>query len=183
MKQVTRSSIWVTALIVIALVLDQVLKLYVRTHFMLGESHSILPFFQLCFVENDGMAFGIEWFNKIFLTLFRVVAIGLLGWYLYVLIRRQDTRSGYLTTVALVTAGAAGNVIDCIFYGRLFGYAGWFQGKVVDMLYFPLITSSTGECLFFRPVFNLADSCITVAVFVILIWYRKDLDASLNSRS
>lgn len=177
-KQVT----WVTLIVVVALVLDQALKLYIRTHFQLGEAHEVLPFFQLCFIENDGMAFGIEWFSKIVLTLFRIAAVGVLGWYIHLLIRRQ-ARTGFVVTTAFVMAGALGNILDCVFYGRLFGYAGWLQGRVVDMLYFPLITNSAGECLFFRPVFNLADACITTAVIVILLFYRKDLDASLTKKT
>ncbi len=96
------------------------------------------------------------------------------------LIHVNKVRTSYLTMVSLVTAGAMGNIIDCVLYGKLFGYAGWFYGKVVDMLYFPLITNSAGECIFFRPVFNLADSCITVAVIAILLFFRKDLDDSLK---
>lgn len=192
MKTETKNSILVSAIIVVALVLDQALKLYVRTHFELGESRVILPFFHLCFIENNGMAFGMEWGSKIFLTLFRIVAVGLLSWYMHRLIngRRQTengadrpaVRTGYLVTVSLIMAGALGNIIDCVFYGKLFGYADWLYGKVVDMLYFPLIVNRAGECIFFRPVFNLADSCITVAVIVILIWYRKDLDDSLKKQ-
>ena len=88
----------------------------------------------------------------------------------------------YLVWVALVTAGAIGNIIDCVCYGKLFGYAGWFYGKVVDMFYFPLITNRAGECIFFRPVFNFADSCITVAVIVIILFYRKELNQSLEKK-
>lgn len=169
----------VAAIIVIAVLADQVFKLYIATHFALGESREVLPFFLLCYVENDGMAFGIEWFDKFFLTLFRIAAVGVLIWYMHRLIRRGN-RISYLTMIALTTAGALGNIIDCVFYGRLFGYAPFFYGKVVDMLYFPIITNSAGECLFFRPVFNLADSYITVSVIAILIWFRKDLDGSLR---
>ena len=169
----------VAAIIVIAVLADQVFKLYIATHFALGESREVLPFFLLCYVENDGMAFGIEWFDKFFLTLFRIAAVGVLIWYMHRLIKR-GTRNSYLTMIALTTAGALGNIIDCVFYGRLFGYAPFFYGKVVDMLYFPIITNSAGECLFFRPVFNLADSYSTVSVIAILIWFRKDLDGSLH---
>lgn len=169
----------VAAIIVIAVLADQVFKLYIATHFALGESREVLPFFLLCYVENDGMAFGIEWFDKFFLTLFRIAAVGVLIWYIHRLVRK-GCRIGYLTMIALTTAGALGNIIDCVFYGRLFGYAPFFYGKVVDMLYFPIITNSAGECLFFRPVFNLADSYITVSVIAILIWFRKDLDGSLH---
>ena len=180
MKQEVKQSILVPAIIVTALVLDQWLKLYVATHFALGESLQITSWFWLCFVENNGMAFGIEWFSKFVLTSFRIVAVGLLCWYMWRLIHVNKARTSYLTMIALVTAGAMGNIIDCVFYGKLFGYAGWFYGKVVDMLYFPLITNSAGECIFFRPVFNLADSCITVAVILILLFFRKDLDESLK---
>ena len=180
MKQEVKQSILVPAIIVTALVLDQWLKLYVATHFALGESLQITSWFWLCFVENNGMAFGIEWFSKFVLTSFRIVAVGLLCWYMWRLIHVNKARTSYLTMIALVTAGAMGNIIDCVFYGKLFGYAGWFYGKVVDMLYFPLITNSAGECIFFRPVFNLADSCITVSVIAILLFFRKDLDESLK---
>ena len=175
-----KQSILVPAIIVVALVLDQWLKLYVATHFELGESVQVTSWFWLCFVENNGMAFGIEWFSKFVLTSFRIVAVGVLCWYMWRLIHVNKVRTSYLTMVSLVTAGAMGNIIDCVFYGKLFGYAGWFYGKVVDMLYFPLITNSAGECIFFRPVFNLADSCITVAVIAILLFFRKDLDDSLK---
>ncbi len=194
MKPTTKTSLWVSAIIVAAVAIDQAIKLYIRTHYALGESHPITPWFYLCFVENDGMAFGIEWFNKIFLTLFRIAAVGVIGWYIHKLIlslsavgdlsaQRSYRRSrSYLVWVALVMAGAIGNIVDCVCYGKLFGYAGWFYGKVVDMLYFPLITNRAGECIFFRPVFNFADSCITVAVIVIILFYRKELNQSLEKK-
>ena len=140
----------------------------------------ITPWFWLTFVENDGMAFGIEWFSKLLLTLFRIAAVGVLGWYMHRLIHINKARTSYLAVIAFVTAGAIGNIIDCVFYGKIFGYAGWFYGKVVDMLYFPLIHNAAGECIFFRPVFNLADACITTSVIVIILFFRKDLDASLQ---
>lgn len=204
MKRELKLNIMVSAIVILAVAIDQALKLYVRTHFALGESHEITSWFYLCYIENDGMAFGIEWFSKLLLTLFRIAAVAILAWYTHRLIynptaegglsaQRSNspkdglaarsavaTRTSYLVMVALVIAGALGNIIDCVFYGKLFGYAGWFYGKVVDMFYFPLITNSAGECIFFRPVFNFADSCITVAVICIIIWFRKDLDTSLR---
>ena len=172
---------WVVAIIVLlAIAIDQLSKVYIKTHFELGEAREVFSWFWIVFVENNGMAFGIEWFSKLLLTLFRIVAVGMLGWYIHIMIHKQQVRIGYLTTIALVTAGALGNIIDCVFYGKIWNYAGWFHGKVVDMLYFPLIRNAAGECLFFRPVFNIADSCITVAVILIIIFYRKDLDVSLN---
>ena len=172
---------WLVAgIVLLALVLDQVSKVYIKTHFQLGEAREVFSWFWIVFVENNGMAFGIEWFSKLLLTLFRIVAVGLIGWYIHTAIHRQTVRIGYLTTIAMVMAGAMGNIIDCVFYGKIWEYADWFHGRVVDMLYFPLIRNAAGECLFFRPVFNIADSFITVAVFLIIIFYRKDLDDSLN---
>ena len=179
-----RQSYLSAAIIVLAVALDQLFKLYIRTHYALGEVHEITSWFMLCFVENDGMAFGIEWFDKIFLTIFRILAVGVLAYYIHRLIYhtpdKAPVRTSFLVMVSLIAAGALGNIVDCIFYGKLFGYAPWFYGRVVDMLYFPLITNQAGECLFFRPVFNLADSCITVAVICIIIWFRRDLDESLS---
>ena len=172
----SQSQVWlVIAIVVGSLLIDQAIKLYIATHFALGESHEVTSWFWLCYVENNGMAFGIEWFSKLALTLFRLIAVGLLGWYIHTLIYKQHARTGYIVTIAFIIAGALGNIIDCVFYGKLFGYAGWFYGRVVDMFYFPLIRNSAGEVLFFRPVFNFADSCITCAVAVILLFYMKEL--------
>jgi len=175
MNKTTKLSCMVAAIVLISLIIDQCIKLYIATHFAIGESREVFSWFWICYVENNGMAFGIEWFSKLALTLFRLLAVGLLGWYVHVLIRKQ-MRTGYIATIAFIIAGALGNIIDCVFYGKLFGYAGWFYGKVVDMFYFPLIRNSAGEVLFFRPVFNFADSCITCAVIVILLFYMKDLN-------
>ena len=185
----------VAGIVAAAIVLDQALKIYIKLHFTLGETYEVLPFFDLCFIENNGMAFGIEWFDKLFLTLFRIVAVGLLVWYIVRLIKSK-ARKAYIVMVTLVLAGALGNIIDCLFYGLLFsestqfavaqwlpeggGYAPFFYGRVVDMLYFPLIHNSAGDVIFFRPVFNLADSYITVAVIVIVLFFTKDLNQSLS---
>jgi signal peptidase II len=172
---------WLVAgIVLLALVVDQVSKVYVKTHFELGEAHEVFSWFWIAFVENNGMAFGIEWFSKLLLTLFRIVAVGVIAWYIHIMIHKQQVRIGYLTTITMVIAGALGNIIDCVFYGKIWGYADWFHGRVVDMLYFPLIRNAAGECVFFQPVFNIADSFITVAVFLIILFYRKDLDDSLN---
>lgn len=187
---------WLVGGIIFGIILlDQCLKVYIKLNFRLGEAVSIFSWWQICFVENNGMAFGIEWFDKMFLTLFRVIAVGLLGWYIRDLIKKQ-ARVGYLVMIALVTAGALGNILDCMFYGLIFsestyatvaqlvpfgqGYESFFYGRVVDMLYFPLISNSAGEVLFFRPVFNIADSAISVAVVLILLFYRKDLNDTLS---
>ena len=159
--------------------IDQWLKWYVHSHFALGESVSITSWFWICYVENNGMAFGIEWFSKVFLTLFRIVAVIFLSWYAHKLIK-HNFRTGYLVSIALTLAGALGNIIDCVFYGVIYDYAPLLYGKVIDMFYFPLITNRAGEVIFFRPVFNFADSCITVSVFVIFLFFRKDFDLSLH---
>ena len=175
MTKETKLSLMVAGIVIGALVVDQLIKLYIATHYALGESHEVFSWFWLCYVENNGMAFGIEWFSKLALTLFRLLAVGLLGWYVHHLIHKQHAQTGYIATIGFIIAGATGNIIDCVFYGKLFGYADWFYGRVVDMFYFPLIRNSAGEVLFFRPVFNFADSCITCAVIVILLFYLKEM--------
>jgi signal peptidase II len=172
-----RKRTWmVIAIVVGAVLIDQVIKLYVATHFALGESVELTSWFHICYIENNGMAFGIEWFSKLALTIFRLIAVGLLGWYTHVLIRKENVRTGYIATIAFIIAGALGNIIDCVFYGKLLQGGNWFFGRVVDMFYFPLIRNSAGEVIFFQPVFNFADSCITCAVIVILLFYFKELN-------
>ena len=173
----SKKRVWlVIAIVLIAVAIDQLIKWSIASHFYLGESREVTSWFWLCYVENNGMAFGIEWFSKLALTLFRLVAVGLLGWYIHTLLRNPETPTGYIATIAFIIAGALGNIIDCVFYGKIFGYAGWFYGRVIDMFYFPLIHNSAGEVLFFRPVFNFADSCITCAVAVILLFYMKQIN-------
>ena len=179
-KEQRRSAFILAGIVALAVLADQALKLYIHAHYHIGESHEVFPFFYLCYVENDGMAFGIEWHNKLLLTLFRIVAVVLLGIYMKRLLVRPGVRFSYLVMLAMTTAGALGNIIDCVFYGIAFGDEPLFYGKVIDMLYFPLITNSAGECLFFRPVFNLADACITTSVFAILIFFRKELNESFS---
>lgn len=178
-----QKQILVSGIVLLAVLIDQIIKICVKTQFQLGESREVTSWFWICFVENNGMAFGIEWFDKIFLTLFRILAAGLLSWYAHIQISREHTNIGYLSMISLIIAGAIGNIIDCVFYGKIWGYADWFYGRVVDMFYFPLIHNADGEVLFFQPVFNFADSCITCAVIAILIWYRKELDNSANLKN
>ena len=175
--------------ILLALVVDQTVKLLVKTQMDLHDSIRVTNWFYILFIENNGMAFGWELFGKVFLTLFRLVASGLLVWYIVWLCRRpkEEYRMGYIVCISLILAGALGNVIDCLFYGLLFDYAPFMQGRVVDMLYFPLIDTVLpagfpiwgGEhFVFFRPVFNIADSCITVGIFVLIIFYHRELVAA-----
>ena len=169
----------------------------------LHESIEITPWFYICFTENPGMAFGIEVIGKLFLSLFRIVAVGFIGYYLYKIIK-QNYSFGFIACIAMVLAGAMGNIIDSVFYGVIFdhsygqvatlfpadgGYGTWLHGKVVDMFYFPLIDTDLPQWLpiwggkhfiFFRPIFNLADSAICVAVFILLLFYRNTLSKSLS---
>ncbi len=183
-------------LIFIVLLIDQVSKVYIKLNFALGDYIEVFSWFKIYFIENNGMAFGLEIIGKLFLTLFRIVAVGALAYYIHTLIKKE-VRTGYILTIALVLAGAAGNILDSVFYGVFFsdsygqvatflphggGYAGLFYGKVVDMLYFPLIKNSAGETLFFSPIFNVADSAISVSVAIILIFFRKELNESLESK-
>ena len=169
----SKKRIWaVISIVFSAVVLDQIIKLMVVRNFALGESHEVFSWFWICFVENNGMAFGIEWFSKLALTLFRLLAVGLLGWYIHVISRKPETPDGYIACIAFIIAGALGNIIDCVFYG-----------KVVDMFYFPLIRNSAGEVIFFRPVFNFADSCITCAVIVILLFYMKEVSKNTDEKT
>ena len=192
---VTKKSI---LLIFLILFIDQAVKIYIKLHFALGEHVDVFGWFKIYFIENNGMAFGMEIIGKLFLTLFRIVAVGALAYYIHLLIKRQ-VKTGYILTISLVLAGAAGNIIDSVFYGVLFsaseymgpmatflpdggGYTSLFYGKVVDMLYFPIIKNSAGETLFFSPIFNIADSAISVAVGIILFFYRKELNDSLETK-
>lgn len=182
------------------IILDQVLKIYVKTHFYLGESYEIFPWFQIAFIQNNGMAFGWELGSKLLLTLLRIVTVAFLLYYVCKICSRPEARTGYIACLALIIAGAAGNIIDCMFYGLIFnnpmppevaqlfppegGYGEFLRGKVVDMLYFPLVSWTWpawvpvvgGEYfLFFSPVFNLADSAISVGLIVLLIFYSSQI--------
>lgn len=184
-------------LIILLLLIDQASKIYIKLNFALGDEVEVFPWFKILFIENNGMAFGMELVGKLFLTLFRITAVVFLSYFISKLIR-QNARQGYILAISMLTAGAAGNIIDSVFYGVIFnestpyqvatlfpeggGYASLFYGKVVDMLYFPLITNAGGETVFFRYIFNVADSCVTVSVFIILLFFIKDLNHSLESK-
>ena len=189
---------WVLWAIVAGLVLiDQIVKFSVKTTMTLGESHNVLGnWFRWCFVENEGAAFGMALggeYGKLALSLFRIVAIGVLAWFVCRL-RRSEAPRGVVVGFALILAGAIGNMVDSALYGVIFsestftsvaqllpeggGYAPFLYGKVVDMLYFPLFyfpewIPLVGGELFFSPVFNFADSYITIAVFYLLIFQWK----------
>jgi signal peptidase II len=183
-------------LLALVLFLDQWFKLYIKNNFYLGEEKSILGnWFKLHFTENYGMAFGFEFggkTGKYFLTFFRIIFVGLLGYYVKTLLDK-NTREWYIYGWVLIIAGALGNIIDSVFYGVYFGYDSWFHGRVVDMLYFPLIHTTipdswpfwAGEDFeFFRPVFNIADAAISIGFVVILLLQNavsKDEERQLKS--
>lgn len=193
----------ISIIVLVLLIADQILKIWVKTNFHLGESIVVIPnWFQLLFVENNGAAFGMQiaqtgsfdW-GKLALSLFRIVLIGGLGYYTYTLVR-QKAPAGVLVGLALIIAGALGNILDSAFYGLIFSastpatvaefggsYAPFMMGKVVDMFYFPLFQWSNhpewmsflfdSQGYFFGPVFNLADAYISIAVVYMLIFQYK----------
>ena len=192
------------ALIIIfsVLVIDQIIKILVKTGMSLGESIDVTSWFKILFVENNGMAFGMEIFGKFFLSLFRILAIGFFIWYLFRIVNKGFP-TGYIVTVSFIIAGALGNLLDCMFYGLFFssstfgpdgtaafvpfgqGYAPFLYGKVVDMFYFPLWkwpdwVPLAGGDVFFEPVFNFADSCITCGVIVLLLFYTRIVNMGFN---
>lgn len=208
----------IIALVIVALVLiiDQASKIWVKTSMPLYHSIEIASWFKIYFVENPGMAFGWTFggdeesgkqLGKLFLSLFRIVAIGFIGFYIARIIK-QGYKLGFIICVALIWSGAFGNIIDSVFYGEIFsasyaghvadfvplgeGYGSWLHGKVVDMLYFPLIEGnfpswfpgswSNMPFIFFSPIFNIADSAISVGIFLLLIFYRKELSDSLEKK-
>ena len=197
---------WSFVVMFLVLFFDQVLKIWIKLHMTLGEEIPVIgKWFKLLFIENEGMAFG--WLGsggtmKLILSLFRIVAVIALFIIIFRL-SKKNTKFGVLFGLSLITAGAMGNIIDCVFYGRIFsestftqlatlfpdggGYAGWLHGRVVDMLYFPIIDVARenaswlpnfffgpdGHFIFFRPIFNFADSAITVGVFYMLLFQWK----------
>lgn len=160
----------------VLVLVDQVIKVLVKTNMDLGQQiYLIGDWCRLCFVENKGMAFGMAFggnVGKFLLSLFRICLSGVLIWWIHSLIKKGNTPTGVLVGLTLITAGAIGNIIDCLFYGLIWGYAPFMFGKVVDMFYFPLITKGE-EVIFFRPVFNFADSCVTIGAFYLLLFQWK----------
>lgn len=196
-----KKRIYVATGIVLSIILiDQIIKWYIKTHFMLGEEYKIFNWFYIHFTENPGMAFGLTISNndigKLILSLLRLTAAFAIGWYLIRLIKEQS-KIIFITAISFVWAGAVGNIIDSLFYGIIYsssegqlaqlfpaegGYSSFLHGKVVDMLYFPLIEGhlpswfpiwANEPFIFFRPVFNIADSSITIGVLLIILFYKK----------
>jgi signal peptidase II len=182
------------------LLIDQWVKIWVKLNMAMGEEIEVFSWFRIYFTENPGMAFGMELggaYGKLFLSVFRIIAVGFIGVYLYKLVQQQ-TNKGLLVAFSLILAGALGNIIDSVCYGLLFsesgfhspatfmpaegGYAGFLYGRVVDMLYFPLVDTHYPEWFpfwggqklqFFQPIFNIADTAISVGVGMVIVFYRR----------
>lgn len=190
-------SLLATSIILLTLILDQVIKIIVKTNFYYGESVCVTDWFYFTFVENMGMAFGMQVMPKVVQTIMRLVFSGFILWYIILLVK-ANFKNGYIICVSLIFAGAIGNVLDSIFYGVIFsestytdvatfvpvgeGYADWFYGKVVDMFYFPLLEFDWPSWMpfiggkhfiFFSPVFNFADAAISGGTIALLIFYPK----------
>ena len=188
-----------TLVVVAAILIDQLIKVWVKTNMMLHESIRIFYWYYISFIENNGMAYGMQIGSKLALSMFRVVAIGVLAYYVWLQVKKK-ARKGYIVCLSMVLAGALGNLIDSMFYGLVFsasspfftsyfvdfgtGYAPFLMGKVVDMFYFPLIVTTWPEWvpmwggeefIFFSPVFNYADANISVGVVLLLLFYRKEI--------
>ncbi len=205
-KNRVRFRSWIAVLVAVsAIVIDQVIKVAVKLNMYLHESFSVCgDWFYIYFTENKGMAFGMELGGKLFLTCFRLVAVSLLGYYLYRIIRNTKFPVGYIVSIALVFAGAMGNIIDSLFYGEIFthsmgrvaslvpfgeGYGDFLYGAVVDMFYFPLFSFDWPEWMpfvggehfiFFSPIFNFADACISCSIVSILLFYRNCINKPLK---
>ena len=190
-----------SALIVIAvLLIDQIIKIWVKTSMYWHESIKITDWFYIYFTENNGMAFGMEIFNKFFLTGFRIIAAIGITWLLATYVKK-NYKTGFLVCLSLILAGAVGNIIDCVLYGEIFsestysklatfvpfgeGYSELFYGKVVDMFYFPLIETNWPEWMpfvggehfiFFSPIFNFADAAISCGIIAMVLFYGKYLN-------
>lgn len=194
-------------IIALVIVIDQAVKIWVKTHFYYGEEVEVTSWFRILFIENNGMAFGMELGSKLLLTLFRIIASGAFIYYLWRLRNRTDVPRGYVACFAMITAGALGNVIDCIAYGLIFdnpmppqvaqlfppegGYSTLFNGRVVDMLYFPLCEWNWPDWLpviggdhfvFFQPIFNVADASLSVSVIVLILFYARHLATATSLR-
>lgn len=188
-------------LVIIAiLAVDQLIKIAVKTHMCLGDTIEVTPWFYIHFIENNGMAYGMTLFNKLALSLFRIILIVSLTWYIVRTVGRKH-KTAFVVCLSMIVAGAAGNMIDSMLYGLIFeestfyapaslvplgdGYSSFLYGKVVDMFYFPLIVTTWpdwmpwwggDDFIFFAPVFNFADACITVGALLIIFFFRNELE-------
>ena len=176
----------ITLLVILLLIIDQVIKILVKTNMSIGQSiHVFGDWFQILFIENNGMAFGLQFgegWGKLALSLCRLVLIVLIILYIRRLLKKPDVPCGVLVGLAAILCGAIGNMIDSMFYGIIFDYAPFLYGRVVDMFYFPIIDTTLPanfpfwggrHIIFFRPIFNFADSCITCGAIYLLLFQWK----------
>jgi signal peptidase II len=195
------------ALIVVAVVvIDQIIKINVKTNMYLHESIRITDWFYIYFTENNGMAFGMQLIDKLFLTTFRIGAVAAIVWYLCKIVKRNFA-TGFIACLDLVLGGALGNIIDCVFYGLIFsqsssfelaqfvpfgeGYTSLLHGRVVDMFYFPIIDTywpqwmpfvGGDHFIFFSPIFNFADAAISCGIIAMIIFYGKTINDMFHDR-
>lgn len=187
------------------LIIDQIIKIWIKTHMYWHESIRVTDWFYIYFTENIGMAFGMEIFDKLFLTIFRIIAVSAIGWFLYKCVK-QSMKTGFIVCLSLILTGAMGNIIDSLFYGIFFnesthaqiatfmpesgGYAPLFYGKVVDMFYFPIIETNWPQWMpfiggdhfvFFSPIFNFADAAISCGVIALFLFYSKYLNEAYHA--
>ena len=171
---------------ILLVVIDQVIKIVVKTNMQIGQHIYVIGnWFQILFIENEGMAFGMKFggaVGKFLLSFFRIGLFAALCWWISTLVKKSTVPTGVIVGLTLITAGAFGNIIDSLFYGLIFGYAPFMFGRVVDMFFFPIIDTTWpawmpfvggNHFLFFAPVFNFADSCVTVgALYLIFFQYK-----------
>ena len=193
------------SVIISVLIIDQIIKFWIKTHMFWHESIRVTDWFYIYFTENNGMAFGMEIFGKLFLTSFRLVAVAFIGWFLYKFVK-HGMKTGFIVWISLILTGALGNIIDSVFYGVIFnesthaqiasfmpeegGYAPLFYGKVVDMFYFPIIETDWPQWMpfvggehfiFFSPIFNFADAAISCGIIALLLFYSKYLNDAYHA--
>lgn len=209
MKNMVTQGRLAALIVLVVLVTDQVIKICVKTGMYLHESIHVTDWFYIYFTENNGMAFGMEIIGKLFLSLFRIVAVVLIAWYLTRVVKQKPrVKNGYIVCLSLILAGAVGNIIDCVFYGEFFsasthtdiatwvpmgqGYADWLHGRVVDMFYFPIIDTYWPDWIpfvggehfiFFSPIFNFADAAISCGIIALLLFYSRYLNEGTHISS
>ncbi len=201
--KVTRGRM-VILLVLAILLVDQTIKIAVKTNMTLHECLPVFSWFKILFIENNGMAYGMEIGSKLLLSILRVLLVGVISLYAYRM-AVKGARTGFIVCLSMIVAGALGNIIDGMFYGMMFsgaspyyasffvdfgtGYAPFLQGRVVDMFYFPLIVTDYPDWfpvwggqpfIFFSPVFNFADACISVSVVALLLFCKKELSGIVH---
>ncbi|MBF1062407.1 MAG: lipoprotein signal peptidase [Prevotellaceae bacterium] len=198
-KIIANKGILALILIIAVLIIDQTIKIAVKTSMSIGESIRITNWFYIYFIENNGMAYGVTLVNKLFLSVLRVIAVTVIGWYICQVIKEKG-RFLYVILLSMIFAGAVGNILDSMFYGLIFssstpfnistivdfgtGYSGFLMGKVVDMFYFPIIHTTWpawfpfvggNEFIFFSPIFNFADASVTTGIICLFLFCTKDM--------